>query len=282
VRSARTLILVVVLAAVSGAVGPRVAADGGYTGSVSFTYDSWGHPTQAFLVFSGPVTSDGFQTCVSMVQETKPDYNDFNYPTTCHTFKFASSGTTTSGWGKRFPWGGPAEYEVTWSVPPGGTVVSTATFKWANTNGTFAPCPPDPLLQRAVWVPSRLKVLDRCKTVQNTVYSNYSVSGSGDNDYGWAITYKTDHRHVEYMISDIGRLRPTCAFDCSMPTKGETWKLTGVYVCDTYHGWKEFHPVFMAQEIVNGTVARTLLAGPQYSTKIWQGPYPTFTKKSCP
>jgi hypothetical protein len=87
--------------------------------------------------------------------------------------------------------------------------------------------------------------------------------------------------HTEYMTRDIGRLRPSCTFDCSMPTVGETRELVGVYVCDKNHGHYEMHPVFQAKEFSGSTVLRTLLSGPQYSTSVWGGPYPTFDPKPC-
>jgi hypothetical protein len=253
-----------------------------YTGSHTISYDSFGNPAQASLTLNGLPNSSGYKVCIEIVAETKPAYNDFNYGTRCQRFSFGKGDASTQTWGTNFPFGGPAEYRVTWSVPPTFPPVTSDTFAWANKNsGDLSPCPPDPKLMLGVWVPGRLKIVNRCRTWQSTVRT--APHESGDGDFDWTINWPGGlYRQAEYMPRDIGRLRPNCSFDCSLPKGGETWKLTGVYVCDTYHGHNEFHPVFMAQQIVSGTVVRTLLSGPQYSTQTWQGPYPTFDYHTCP
>ncbi len=253
-----------------------------YTGTHSITYDNDGSPVQASLTLKGLPVASGYKLCIQFVTDTLPSYNDYQYGTQCKTFDFGTDSASTVKWGTNFPWGGPAEYLATWYVPPTGDAVATDTFRWAfKGDGDLSPCPPDPYLQKGVWVPSRHTIIHRCKTWQSAVARN-ATTGSADGDWDWKINYTNGStRQVEYMIRDIGRLRPDCPFDCSPPHIHETWKITGVYVCDTYHGWYEFHPVFEAQEIVSGSVTRTLLSGPQYSTKVWQGPYPTFQPHSC-
>jgi hypothetical protein len=253
-----------------------------YTGSTSITYDSKGDPVQASLKLTGLPQSSGFKLCVEI--DSKPSYNDFNYGLKCKTFSFSNSKTTSVTWGTNFPWGGPADYKVSWSVPPTADAVTTSIMKWTfKDSTTLSPCPPDPYLMKGVWQPSRLKIIDRCFTSKGDVTGNYREV-SGDKDYTWFIrSGSTSKLHTEYMIRDKGRLRDSCSFDCSMPTLGEIWELTGVYVCDLNHGHEEFHPVFQATEYAsNGTtVLRTLLSGPQYSTTIWTGPYPSYDPKPC-
>jgi hypothetical protein len=252
-----------------------------YVGSTSITYDSEGTPVQASLKLSGLPQSSGFKLCIDVVPETKPSYNDFNYGIKCKTFSFSNSSSTSVTWGTNFAWGGPAEYRAAWSVPPTADAVTTSTFKWAFKNSsTLSPCPPDPYLQKGVWQPSRHLIEHRCYTFKGPVAANYT-SGANDGDWNWKIDMGEKNRLVEYMIRDKGRLRGTCSFDCSMPTLHEVWELTGVFVCDTNHGHREFHPVFQASEYSGTTVVRTLLSGPQYSTTIWGGPYPTFDPIPC-
>jgi hypothetical protein len=252
-----------------------------YVGSTSITFDSEGAPKQASLKLAGLPQSSGYRLCIEIVPETKPAYNDFNYGKPCKTFSFSNANTTTQSWGTNFPWGGPAEYRASWSVPPTADPVTTATFRWTKQGATdFSPCPPDPYLQKGVWQPSRHKIVHRCFTIKGKVLTKYGT-GARDGDWTWHLDYGSADPLVEYMTRDRGRLRGTCTFDCSMPVVGETWEITGVYVCDTNHGHYELHPVFLAKEYSGTSVVRTLNSGPQYSTTIWGGPYPGFDPISC-
>lgn len=264
----------------SASTTPRGPGFGDFTGSHTITYDGDGSPVQVTLKLTGPPSSSGYKLCIAIDDSTRPSYNDYDYGTQCRTFDFAAGTTSSQTWGTTFPWGGPANYVVTWYVPPNGDVAATDTFKWADKSGNFSPCPPDPKLQAGIWEPSRLHIVHRCMTWQSTVTKNYAGQMDGDRD--WYIKYGSGSRKVEYMIRDDGRLRGTCAVDCSMPTVGQTWKITGSYICDTHHGDYEFHAVFLAQQIVNGVVTRSLLSGPQYSTQVWGGPYPNPGTVSCP
>lgn len=264
----------------SSASTPRAFTS--YVGSTSISYDSKGDPVQASLKLTGLPQSSGFKLCVEIA--SRPSYNDINYGVQCKTFSFANAKTTSVTWGTNFTWGGPAEYKASWSVPPTADPITTANFRWTAQGSTaLSPCPPDPYLMQGVWQPSRLTIIDRCYTSKGDVTGNYREV-SGDKDYTWFIRSGSITKlHTEYMTRDKGRLRDSCAFDCSMPTLGEIWELTGVLVCDTNHGHKEFHPVFQAVEYgTNGTtVLRTLLSGPQYSIQKWAGPYPEFDPKPC-
>jgi hypothetical protein len=243
----------------------------------SFTRDSFGNPAQISFSISGPATT--YAICLAITsapsyntKATSYDASTYGSYAPCRKFTLSSS-TDTRRFGTYFTFGGPATYVVKWYVPDvpangGNKVGSVGSFKWANSNGSLSPCPPDPQLMIGVWRPSRLRVLNRCKT---TTGSNLSSSGiavnSLDKDRGWRIKYGTSSRHVEYVLRDQ-RFLPS-------PAYGSTWTITGVYVCDTYHGWTEFHPVFKA---INGP---TYLSGPQYSTAT-PSVSGTWSTKSCP
>ncbi len=199
-----------------------------------------------------------------------PNYSTLTYSSggttyqPCVEFSWGDKTTNTHHFGDHFPFGGPGTYEVDWYVPDvpanGGVQVgqgasgSQQTFTWANSNGTLSPCPPDPQLQIGVWRPSRHQILNRCKTVTGADNQSGGVKTSSlDYDKSWTV----GSLHTEYMQRDY-----YYASYLPIPTHGSTWTLTGVYVCDTYHGWKELHPVFMAKD----SSGNTWLSGPQYST----------------
>jgi hypothetical protein len=162
---------------------------------------------------------------------------------------------------------------VTWYVPDlpanGGIPVGTPrSFKWANSSGKWSPCPPDPQLRIGVWRPSRHIILNRCKTNTGVRISSSVSTNSLDGDRNWKITYGSTSRKVEYVLRDKAYL--------PSPSYNTKWTIVGVYVCDTYHGWKEFHPVFQATNS-SGT---TYLSGPQYSTTT-PSVSGTWSTKSC-
>jgi hypothetical protein len=252
-----------------------------YVGHATISYDSLGNPVQAQLTLGGLQARAPYRLCVGIVSGSRPPGNQFDYGQPCRTFLPTKAAAAAVAWGMNFPWGGPAEYRATWRVPPTGPTVATATFRWTWEGSTdLSPCPPDPYLMRGVWQPARFTVENRCYRWTGQVRRNRSVAPDGD--WGWEIRYVNGElRHVEYMPRDQGRLRGPCTFDCSMPSVGEIWEITGVYVCDLNHRHREFHPVFEARQIAGGTVRRTLLSGPQYSTETWRGPYPTFDRGPC-
>jgi hypothetical protein len=231
---------------------------------VAITRDSFGNPAQASFTISGPTTS--YAICVKMT--AAPSYNariatydTYTYESggttykPCVKFSWASGSTDTQRFGTSFTFGGPGTYEVDWYVPDlpanGGVQVGTPqTFKWANSGGTYSPCPPDPQLQIGVWRPSRHQILNRCKTLSGTVTTGVGNRSSLDQDANWSLASV----HAEFMMRDS--LNPPS------PNTGATWTIVGVSVCDLFHGWKEIHPIFQATNS-NGT---TYLRGPQYST----------------
>ncbi len=71
--------------------------------------------------------------------------------------------------------------------------------------------------------------------------------------------------HVEYVARDHYYSNPTTGNTNLLPNPGDVgngWTLWGNYQCDTYHGYDEFHAVYMARKGDN-----IYISGPQYSTK---------------
>jgi hypothetical protein len=198
-------------------------------------------------------------------------YDSYTYDTyaPCVKFSWTSGSTDTQRFGTSFTFGGPGTYEVDWYVPDvpanGGSLVGTPrTFMWANSSGTYSPCPPDPQLQIGVWRPSRFQILNRCKTLSGTVTNDMGGRASLDQDASWGLASV----HAEFMLRD--------AINPPSPNLGATWTIVGVSVCDLYHGHKEIHPIFQATNS-NGT---TYLRGPQYSTAT-PSVSGTWSLKSC-
>jgi hypothetical protein len=224
------------------------------------TRDSYGNPKQTSFTISGPATS--YAICLKMTDF--PAYNTAaaNYDTNtyktyapCVKFSWTSGTSNNHRFGNNFTFGGPGTYEVDWYVPDvpakGGTLVGTAgTFKWANTNDVYSPCPPDPQLQIGVWRPSRHIILNRCKTQTGKVTKAVVGPNSLDKDRTWGLATT----HPEYIMRDLN-IFPN-------PAYGSTWSVTGVFVCDTFHGWKEYHPIFQ----VTNSAGTTYLSGPEYGT----------------
>jgi hypothetical protein len=202
---------------------------------------------------------------------TKP-YDNYKYSTYAPCVKFAwTSGTSdTHRFGFSFTFGGPGTYEVHWYVPDlpssGGVEVGTpGQFTWANSNGTLSPCPPDPQLQIGVWRPSRHIILNRCKTLTGKVTAAVNGPNSLDKDRTWSLA----SQHAEYILRDQSFF--------PSPALGSTWTITGVFVCDTYHAWKEYHPIFQA----TNSAGTTYLSGPQYSTAT-PSVSGSWSTKACP
>jgi hypothetical protein len=236
--------------------------------------DSFGNPAQVRVGISGPATS--YAVCLHMTAypayNTKAaTYDTYTYGKYAPCVKFSwTAGSSSSHYvGTNFTFGGPGTYGVHWYVPDvpaeGGVEVGTPrSFKWANSNGTWSPCPWDPQLQIGVWRPSRFQILSRCKTRSGTVTSSVTGPGALDQDRGWGLAYM----HIEYLMRDLNFF--------PNPSKGSTWTIVGVLVCDRYHGHKEIHPVFKA----TSPTGVTYLSGPQYSTAT-PAVSGTWTLKSC-
>jgi hypothetical protein len=224
------------------------------------TRDAYGNPAQASFTISGPATS--YAICLKMTDF--PAYNTAaaNYDTRtyggyapCVKFSWTSGASNNHRVGSHFTFGGPGTYEVDWYVPDvpanGGILVGTAgTLKWADTQDVYSPCPWDPQLQIGVWRPSRLILRNRCKTLTGTVTAAVVGPNSLDKDRTWSLA----KMHAEYILRDKTFL--------PSPALGSTWTIVGVYGCDSFHGWKEYHAVFQA----TNSAGTTYLSGPEYGT----------------
>jgi hypothetical protein len=119
----------------------------------------------------------------------------------------------------------------------------------------------DPSLWRAIYHPSRLHVIDACKTVTGTVES---VRYEPDGDVHVLVklparlssllnsgNYADQHGDLLVEIICVGTVSQADAESaCSgytnqvtVPSSGERVRITGTYVLDADHGWMEIHPV---------------------------------------
>jgi hypothetical protein len=221
-----------------------------------------------------------YAICVTMTEypaynAKATTYETYTYDTyaPCKRFSWNNGTSNSQNFGTSFTFGGPGTYRVDWYVPDfpanGGTAVGTTrTFRWADSAGTYSPCPPDPQLQIGVWRPSRHQILNRCKTITGSNGSSSIHYVSKDQDRGWSLAFSSTSLHTEYMMRDQNTL--------PSPSSGSTWTITGVYVCDLYTGATELHPVFQAKNS-SGT---TYLTGPQYGT-VTPTVTGTWSLKSC-
>jgi uncharacterized membrane protein YgcG len=125
------------------------------------------------------------------------------------------------------------------------------------------PCPPPARTLTGVYHPARLVVLRRCQTAIGTVTD---VRHEEDGDLH--VILRLDPRYVflrnadnvsqqhgglvvEYMARDGGHLPE--------PTVGQRLVLTGAWVLDTAHGWRELHPVFRVT-----SRGRSYYSGPRF------------------
>jgi hypothetical protein len=256
------LLSAVLVPTFAGAVVPT-----DYTTTISsITRDTFGNPKTAIFKIAGP--AHNYEVCLTMdAGPAQPTYNtrvgsaydSYTYSSykPCNKFSWSTSTSNSHHIGTHFTFGGPGIYTVHWYVPDKATgieVGTAQTLRWANSKtGTLSPCPWDPQLQIGVWRPSRHQILNRCKTVTGVAGTRLS-SSELDSDRNWGITVGSTKIHVEYVLRDANIY--------TSPTASATYTLTGVYVCDTYHGWKEIHPVFLVKDSNNNYT----LSGPQYST----------------
>jgi hypothetical protein len=95
-------------------------------------------------------------------------------------------------------------------------------------------------------------------------------AGSGhindlDKDRDWKWSALGRRIQVEWVARDHYYSNPTTGSNPLFPRPGsQVWVLHGKYVCDTYHAWREFHPVWMAYSQATG---QRYISGPQFSTK---------------
>ena len=153
-------------------------------------------------------------------------------------------------------------YQATWHLGgKDGLIIGTDTMNWTTW------CPPSGMRNIGTWRPSRHKALDWCKASSGYVGKGGSRSRL-DADLGWRWMSGLGRLHVEYVPLDSGWYsNPTTGGKPLLRPPGgagtnNRWTLVGKYVCDTYHGWKEFHRVYMAQQ---GNAV--FITGGQYSTR---------------
>jgi hypothetical protein len=103
-----------------------------------------------------------------------------------------------------------------------------------------------------VWLPSRLKILDPCVTVEGTVVAvQLPAQGEGDGDFTFDMRVsasderllndvdkqrRNDTLHIEVVPADQGRI--------SAPQAGQRVRVQGAWVTDTAHGHNEIHPAW--------------------------------------
>ena len=171
-----------------------------------------------------------------------------------HHRRGAYSSTVT--WAKRFRYLGPGYYRATWSSGSGRQRFGHVhTFHW----GT---CAPSNLSMRGLWRPSRLIVLSRCHSIRGRVVHVSGSEGDGDFHVAFAPAHGGSRVHtIEIIPRDQPRHLPR-------PRAGQRMTVTGVYVCDTFHGpfgHTEIHPIFRIKYLTRrGRVIRTRTSGPQY------------------
>jgi hypothetical protein len=178
----------------------------------------------------------------------------------CHGFrlvrKAADRYVGKIRWGKNFRFQGPGHYRVSWYRP--------ATRRLLGPRKTFETgvCPPQPQLMDGVWKPHpRLRIIDSCRTVLGTVRDTPHLSRhDGDLPFHFSRVGL-----VEFLARDRGHLRRgRGGIGPRNPRAGEHLRLTGVYVCDGFHGpmgHTELHPVFKVTYVGKD---RTYISGPQY------------------
>lgn len=177
----------------------------------------------------------------------------------CRGFTWRSKSSSTKRFYPHLGWSAKGTYQATLKMD--GDVVDTATISWNSW------CPPSGLRNTGVWRPSRLKAIDSCKASSGYVGKGGNRSRL-DADLGWRWMSRLGRLHVEYVAMDSGWYsNPTTGKKPLLRSPGgagkhNRWTLWGKYVCDTYHGWKEFHRVYMARQ---GNAI--FISGAQYSTK---------------
>lgn len=245
-----------------------------YTTSLSsMSRDSYGNPKQISLVISGSIPTS-YEVCLDKASPVLNATGDYSRTYMaggstygpCKKFTWTKGASNSRSFGTNFSFAGGGQYTAHWYVPDKTTnpteVGSAKTFNWANSSGTASPCPPDGQLQIGVWRPSRHQILNRCKTYTGKDRTSAgSRANSLDSDRNWTITYGTSTRHVEFVARDWNTSVNGGTAFLPSPSYGASYTITGIYVCDLYHGWREWHPVF---KVVSST--GTYYSGPQYST----------------
>jgi hypothetical protein len=132
-------------------------------------------------------------------------------------------------WSKNFNFKGHGRYVVDWYRSGSQRLGTQDSFKWGA-------CAPKNMTMRGVWRPSRLKIRNRCmqgyyiarrsfQAFDGDVHVNVNPNSDSPNIRNYEIIPR-DHRHIP------------------RPASGRRMRLAGVFLCDSFHGHNEFHPVF--------------------------------------
>jgi hypothetical protein len=169
--------------------------------------------------------------------------------------RFKANRSSSVNWSKKFKYKGQGHYVVSWLTSNGRHQLGpTQQFDWG-------PCAPSNLSMKGIWRPSRLIVINKCKMV--TLIVNGSFRSRNDHDFHVKVN-PTGHTPsglgtIEIIPRDQPRHLPR--------PPGRSFRVWGVYVCDTFHGplgHTEIHPIFQMQEMRGNDVIRTFQSGPQY------------------
>jgi hypothetical protein len=174
----------------------------------------------------------------------------------CKDIPWSKGLSSTRGMARTFGFATKGTYRATWEI--NGNQIGTDTVSW----NTW--CLPAALRDIGLWRPGRLKTIDSCQASSGVVDNAGSVS-SLDLDFGFRWLSDIGKLHVEYVARDHYYPNPTTGSRNLLPNpggKGARLTLWGHYQCDTYHGWKEMHVVYMAKQ-----GDEISLTGPQYSTR---------------
>jgi hypothetical protein len=180
----------------------------------------------------------------------------------CKRFNWNSGGSNSQSLYPDFGFAAKGIYQATWHLGgKDGPIIGIDTMNWTTW------CPPSGMRDIGVWRPSRLKTIDSCKSSPGYVGKGGSRS-SLDADLGWRWMSGLGRLHVEYVALDSGWYsNPTTGGKPLLRAPGgagtdNRWTLWGHFQCDTYHGWLEFHRVYMAQQ-----GSAVFITGGQYSTR---------------
>ena len=145
--------------------------------------------------------------------------------------------------------------------------VLLAIFASLSISHTQNPC--DGSLWKHVWKPSRLSIIDSCRTVTGVIVQRIPVPDGDEHlrlrlDPGQPDLLNEqnvkgeDSCLVLEIICHHIVLRPAarsyckgCRNNVKVPKKGAHVRVTGTYVTDNekHHGWREIHPVYSIESI---------------------------------
>lgn len=138
-------------------------------------------------------------------------------------------------------------------------LLSTGASRFSQDDMDDSTC--DETIWKHVYNPSRLKVLDKCKTVTGTITERHAEDDGDEHfllklDPGQEtllkknnLTKKDGNLVIEAVcINNIGRKKAKGACNgyvnhVVLPKVGDHVRVTGSYVLDSHNGWAEIHPI---------------------------------------